>query len=856
MQDMKRDVERPKKGTTDYASRLLIWLGIALLLRLVLAFVPLAFWIDMGTFKAWSIQMATKGAAQFYSSVWCDYPPVYMYFLGLWGKLYSLFDPSFAHSAGIGFTAWIKFPPILADVLGSFVLFKLLQGKVAIRSAYKTAIFYAFNPLTLFVSAVWGQMDAVLILCMLATAWLLLEKRLIPACLLATVGVLIKPQGLFILPLILFTQWYQQKPWKWLAAVGSSLVLTWALLWPATPGHPLNPIAPFRFLFEKMMATAATYPYSTVNAFNIWAMTGNWKPDSRLMLGVPHRIWGLLFIASLLVGLAIYLYRNRNLFAFFLASSMMLAGFFLLPTRMHERYLLPAIAFLAIASAINHRLRPLYWGFTVTALLNVTWVFFLYLTMKNPPAWFSAYHGFIEGGGRTLFVLTNMWIFGDLMGYLGSKSPERTEISFDWLKKLPIPTFERPKLPWGKLDWAYLFGIPTTFFLVGLWRLGIPNEQIFDEVYHARTAIEYLKGITPYEWTHPPLAKLIVAVGIQAFGQTGFGWRITSLFFGALALMVFYLVARKTFESRRIGWIATGLLALDGVFFVQSRVAMTNIYVVFFLLVAAWGLISYLKEQHEPFLWAIGLGLGGALASRWSAMYAWGVMGAFLGAYWLFVLRKQWTIPQSAYWIARCVVYFVGIPLVIYALSYIPYLNQGHTWREVLEMQRNMWGYHANLHATHSYATPWYHWPLMIRPTWYYFHDWKNGTLSGIDCIGNPAIWWMGIPALLALGTWVSNKFTWNGVFPIVMALGLYLPWAIQPRPLVFMHYMFEAIPFMVLAMAFILDFLWEKAETRKFAWGYLGVAFVLFWFFYPMLSGLPMPWDFYKLHIWMPTWI
>ncbi|HBN09611.1 MAG TPA: hypothetical protein DD435_13485 [Cyanobacteria bacterium UBA8530] len=610
-----------------------------------------------------------------------------------------------------------------------------------------------------------------------------------------------------------------------------------------------------------MQATAATYPYSTVNAFNVWAMTGNWKPDSRLMLGLPHRIWGMIFLFALIVGVGIYLYRNLEKsfnFSFFLAGSLLLMGFYLLPTRMHERYMLPAIAFLAITAAINRNLKTVYWGFTITSLLNVLWVFFYYLTMKETNSWFSGINSLVENGGRTLIVLANMWLFGDLMGYLAGRSPNEVETQkpnpfFERIKKLPLPRFDFYE-PWDKWDWRILFGIASLFFLVGLWRLGIPNEKIFDEVYHARTAIEYIQGINPYEWTHPPLAKLIVAVGIMVFGANGFGWRITSLLFGALSLLVFYALSRKTFGSKRIATIATSLLALDGVFFVQSRVAMTNIYVLFFILLAAYGLISYLKEQKEGFLLIVGVGLGGALASRWSAMYAWGSMMAILGAFWLFVLRPQWSAFRSSFWMLRCLVYFLGIPLLLYALSYIPYLQQGHVWREVLDMQKNMWGYHANLHASHSYASPWWQWPLMIRPTWYYFHDWKNGTLSGIDCIGNPAIWWLGVPAIGFLLYWLKRGFTWNSLFVVAMALGLYLPWAVQPRPLVFMHYMFEAIPFMVLAIAFIVDWLWER--EKKIAVSYLVLVACLFLFFYPMLTAFPMTWEFYRLHIWMPTWV
>jgi len=45
-------------------------------------------------------------------------------------------------------------------------------------------------------------------------------------------------------------------------------------------------------------------------------------------------------------------------------------------------------------------------------------------------------------------------------------------------------------------------------------RLGFPAEEVFDEVYHAKTALQYLQGENPTEWVHPPTAKLLIAIGV------------------------------------------------------------------------------------------------------------------------------------------------------------------------------------------------------------------------------------------------------------------------------------------------------------------------------------------------------
>ena len=51
------------------------------------------------------------------------------------------------------------------------------------------------------------------------------------------------------------------------------------------------------------------------------------------------------------------------------------------------------------------------------------------------------------------------------------------------------------------------------------YRLDWPRDMYFDEVYHARTAFELLAQRDPYEWTHPHLAKELMALGILAFGD-------------------------------------------------------------------------------------------------------------------------------------------------------------------------------------------------------------------------------------------------------------------------------------------------------------------------------------------------
>ncbi|PYQ44628.1 MAG: dolichyl-phosphate-mannose--protein mannosyltransferase, partial [Acidobacteria bacterium] len=97
-------------------------------------------------------------------------------------------------------------------------------------------------------------------------------------------------------------------------------------------------------------------------------------------------------------------------------------------------------------------------------------------------------------------------------------------------------------------------------------RLGFPAEEVFDEVYHAKTALQYLQGENPTEWVHPPTAKLLIAVGIWLFGYKPWAWRLLPAIAGTLLAPVFYTFARRALASERASILATTCLLCDGVY--------------------------------------------------------------------------------------------------------------------------------------------------------------------------------------------------------------------------------------------------------------------------------------------------
>jgi len=417
-------------------------------------------------------------------------------------------------------------------------------------------------------------------------------------------------------------------------------------------------------------------------------------------------------------------------------------------------------------------------------------------------------------------------------------------------------------------------------FVAALFRLpgiGYPGEEYFDEVYHAKTALEYLRGQPPTEWVHPPTAKLLIAVGVAAFGYEPWAWRLAPALAGTLLAPVFLLLACEVLPTRRGALLATGLLLLDGVYLVQSRVAMTNVFAVLFQLLAALlvlraGATGRLSATRMS---AAGLALGLAISTRWTSLWAWGFLGlVFVALRLRRALEAKAVPPRSvARDLALTGLTFGVIPLAVYYISYVPWMLQSHTLADVLLLkkatltqlalqQKAIWDYHAHLSATHHYFSPWWTWPWLYRPTWYF---WWSGdqTVRGILALGNPAIWWASVPAVLwALVT------GWRGRDPRRLFAGagfclLYLPWGLSPRTLNFSHYLFEALPYACLALGMLLDRAWDGPLAAG-ARGYVVLAGMLFLLFLPILTGVPVAqgaWAFRLpggagLWIWFPTWI
>lgn len=370
-----------------------------------------------------------------------------------------------------------------------------------------------------------------------------------------------------------------------------------------------------------------------------------------------------------------------------------------------------------------------------------------------------------------------------------------------------------------------------------LFRIDYPKTFVFDEVYYIFTAQQYLKGNAEawewwskapegkaYGWVNPPLPQEIMAASMQLF-QTQESWasRLPGVLLGTLSVYLVFLLGKLLFKNDQIGLLSALIFSLDGLNFVQSRIAMLDIYLVNFSL---FSLVFFLKKKF--LLSAIFLGL--AVASKWTGLYLLPLLTILL--------------IKDGLW-RKTVIYLVAIPIV-YLLTYTPFFLTGHTANQFMGLLKQEWWYHANLKAAHDYSSPWWSWPLNLYPVWYHV-EYQGEKIANIFASGNPMVFWGGVVAIIFT---VGEFFKKKSSYLLIILLGYFvflLPWAFSPR-ILFLYYYAPSVPFLSLALGYQLNKLITHKKYQTLGMGILVVIILSFFLIYPLLTGIPLPKDLIML--------
>jgi dolichyl-phosphate-mannose--protein O-mannosyl transferase len=410
--------------------------------------------------------------------------------------------------------------------------------------------------------------------------------------------------------------------------------------------------------------------------------------------------------------------------------------------------------------------------------------------------------------------------------------------------------------------------VPGLLFLAALAlfapRLTTPDEYIFDEVYHAYTAGQYVAGNADayvwntkapqervaYMWNHPPAGLLGIASGILIWGDNSLGWRFASMLFGAAGIVLTYLLALRLAGERGPALLAAGLLLVDGMYFEQSRVAMLDVFGVVFALAALLSLHDYLERPAGTAAWPIartGLLLGLALATKWNAAYLSLACG-------LVVLAREARLGRRGN-LASIPLGLALVPLAVYVAVYVPFFASGHGIAEWIELQKQIYYYHTRLEATHPWSSSFWQWPLAVKPVWYWVSHLDDGRAANIYAAGNPVLYWGFLPAVLVLAVrWWRSKPAALAVV-LIGFFGQWLPWALVPR-IAFAYHFLPAVPFGAIALAVVL---WPPLRRggvgRVLALGYVSLVLLCFVWIYPILTGIPLSEAGLGWRLLMPSW-
>ncbi|MCL4382870.1 glycosyltransferase family 39 protein [Patescibacteria group bacterium] len=774
--------------------------------------------LDVNTFIVWAGRLNEVGFTNFYDS-WSDYLPGYLYILKFLGGVNS--------SWGIPKEVLFKFPGILADILTGWLIFEIVKKLKNRKAGLIATSLYIFNPAILANSTLWGQIDSLTSFLSLAVIWLLSINPYLSAAVFS-LGVLVKPQAIFIAPVIFLMLFKKKVSFRKYFSYG--VVFLSVFLTGFIPFNSSTNL--ISFILGRLSLSANQYPFTSVNAFNFWGLFGFWKNDNTLFFAIGTLLsFGLplLFMRKL---------KDKKGWEYISLTFSFLTSF-LFFTRMHERHLLPIFAPLAISASST----PFFWlpYFVLSATYTLNLYFsFIWITRDFAEAFSSS---FIE-----LLVIINLmtaglfvWIslskktFGEFIGRFKSFKLKRAT------RKLILPEIKLDK----NIKKVFLISILVFAFFSRIFALGSPPKEYFDEVYHAFTAKRVLAGDpkawewwnTPpegfaYEWTHPPFAKLAMAGGMKIFGENAFGWRIPGALLGVLSVYLVYLIAKEITkgiakDSDITGILAAGIFSLDGLFLVMSRIGMNDIYMLTFGLLA---LYLFLKERQ--FLSAFSFGL--AISSKWSAIY---FLPIFALAH--FVFRKK---AKAIY------LWFIAIPLIVYLLTYLPMFLTGHNLDTFIGVQKQMWWYHTRLKAVHAYTSPWWTWPLTLRPVYLYTSEEVGNMVSRIYAIGNPAVFWGGALSIFSIAYLaVKRKIKILG-FIVFSYLVLFTLWAVSPRIMFLYHYL-PALPFLSIALAIVL-----RRHIKIIPWFFVA-SFILFIYFFPHWVGLNIPLWLDRSYYLFPSW-
>lgn len=310
------------------------------------------YYLDLDTFKYWSYYLAGNDFKSFYANVWSDYLPGYHYILWLLGitRQWLITNGIFLNE-----NILYKLPSIIADIINALLIFLIAKEFATPKKALFASLFLLVNPAILANSTFWGQADSFAALFMVLSFHLMLQKKFWLAAVIIGFGQAVKPIAILSIPIYLVyiflinNKAFSQGLWKSLAFLIITISIFIATFIPFNYMPNL-----FEFINSRLQQTFHQYPFTSLNAFNFWAIVSDfWVLDKLTFIGVTFQSWGNLLFGVIYALLLIILLskfkiiKNKHLLLTFILAICYFAMFIFL-TRMHERHLLYGLIFISL----------------------------------------------------------------------------------------------------------------------------------------------------------------------------------------------------------------------------------------------------------------------------------------------------------------------------------------------------------------------------------------------------------------------------------------------------------------------------------------------------------------------------
>lgn len=433
---------------------------------------------------------------------------------------------------------------------------------------------------------------------------------------------------------------------------------------------------------------------------------------------------------------------------------------------------------------------------------------------------------------------------------------------------IPAPTAARDPLWWN-------VGITAVFAALVFAHLGVPSKIYFDEVHYVAAARAMLNDVQANP-EHPLFAKSLIAWSIAMLGDTPFAWRVPGAICGVIGLFSFGRMVWWASGRRFASIAAMVLLAGDFAWFVQSRIAMLDMVMAGFIMLALWMLSAAiaLPRAVPPIarrwrLGVAGVAMGLSLGAKWSVLPVIALVLAVVLATRLLAALRNWTggvmvAPTPGIPTGELALWMVVVPALTYWLTFVPgafWHNNPVPMFHMIDWHQSMAHLQASVTKPHPYQSVWWQWVIDQRSVWYLYEP-VDGAQRGIMLIGNPFVMIAGLPALIwCLYAGLARSDLAGRVAPLMTvalygaSLGL---WLVADKPVQFYYHYLLPGSFLVVALALFLDALWRSGrDGRRAALGALVLAVGVFGWFWPVLSAAPLDHGVmsFQRWMWVPSW-